>query len=159
MCKKMDDICVTRIVSGGQTGVDRGALDAAIDLKIAHGGWCPRGRLAEDGVIPERYELTDTSSPKYSFRTEQNVIDSDATLILHVGDISGGTHLTRRMAAKHDKPCLVVDMTDGDAIVATRRWIAENAISVLNIAGPRESSAKGISTIASDFVRTLFATE
>ena len=80
-----------RIVSGGQTGVDRAALDAALELGIAHGGWCPRGRLAEDGPIADRYGLRETASSDYAVRTEQNVVDSDATLILHRGPLTGGT--------------------------------------------------------------------
>src|SRR5688572_12994856 len=91
---------VQRIVSGGQTGVDRGALDAAIALGIEHGGWCPRGRLAEDGQIPRRYQLTETKTSKYRERTERNVLDSDGTLILFRALLSGGTELTRRLAVQ-----------------------------------------------------------
>lgn len=98
------DHFVKRIVSGGQTGVDRGALDAAIFLGIAHGGWCPQGRLAEDGTIPPRYELTETNSSKYPIRTQQNVIDSDGTLILYAGELQGGTSLTLRFARERNKP-------------------------------------------------------
>ena len=93
-----------KIISGGQTGVDRGALDAAISLGIPHGGWCPRGRLAEDGRIPDRYQLRETDSPDYPSRTEQNVLDSDATLILYRGRIAGGTEFTLRLAQQHGRP-------------------------------------------------------
>ena len=107
-----------KIISGGQTGVDRGALDAAMELGIPHGGWCPRGRTAEDGRIPDRYQLRETDSPDYSFRTEQNVLDSDATLILYRGRIAGGTELTLRLARQHGRPHLVVDL---DAAVGAGR--------------------------------------
>ncbi|MEM8679348.1 MAG: putative molybdenum carrier protein, partial [Planctomycetota bacterium] len=100
----MHELSLDKVVSGGQTGVDRGALDAAIYLGLPHGGWCPRGRLAEDGVIPARYELQETTAPQYAVRTEKNVIDSDATLILHSGPLSGGTKYTRAMAEKHQRP-------------------------------------------------------
>ena len=100
-----------KIISGGQTGVDRGALDAAIALDIPHGGSCPKGRLAEDGRIPDRYLLTETDSREYFVRTERNILDSDATLILCHGHISGGTEFTLRMAEQHGRPVKVVDLT------------------------------------------------
>lgn len=133
-----------RIVSGGQTGVDRGALDAAIQLGIAHGGWCPRGRLAEDGTIPRRYQLAETDSPKYHVRTLQNVLDADGTLILFRGRLSGGTELTHRMAVQHGKPHLLVDLERGDLAGIVRRWLVEHEIEILNVAGPRESTANGV---------------
>lgn len=145
----------TKIVSGGQTGVDRGALDAAIELGIAHGGWCPRGRLAEDGAIPERYWLTETDSPEYSVRTERNVLDSDATLILYRGELRGGTELTRRLALRHEKPCLVVDLDAPPEPEAIRRWFVESRAQTLNVAGPRESQNRGISARSEEFLKTL----
>ena len=148
-----------RIVSGGQTGVDRGALDAAIFLGIDHGGWCPRGRLAEDGQIPSRYELTETDSAKYPVRTEQNVIDSDGTLILYQREMLGGTSLTSRLAKEHDKPCLAIDLTGPVDYPATRCWIADHAIEVLNIAGPRESSSSGIADAARSFIVRLLGAD
>ncbi|MBW3595740.1 MAG: putative molybdenum carrier protein [Planctomycetes bacterium] len=134
---------VRRIVSGGQTGVDRAALDAAIALGIDHGGWSPRGRRAEDGVIDSRYRLRETDSTKYHVRTEWNVRDSDGTLILHRGELSGGTDYTRRCAALHGKPCLSVALATAN-LRDIRTWLADNAIAVLNVAGPRESTAPGI---------------
>ena len=104
-------IHLERVVSGGQTGVDRAALDAAIAVGLEHGGWCPRGRLAEDGVIPSEYQLRETWSADYPVRTEQNVRDSDGTLILGHGPLQGGTDLTWRMAKRHAKPCFVVDLS------------------------------------------------
>ena len=143
------------IVSGGQTGVDRGALDAAIALGIPHGGRCPRGRLAEDGRIPSRYRLAESHSPLYRVRTEENVLDGDATLILARGPLTGGTRLTRHLARKHGKPCLVVDLTAADP-EPVRRWLAAQAVSKLNVAGPRESQSPGIAAAARQFLVELF---
>jgi len=145
-----------KIVSGGQTGVDRGALDAAMALGIPHGGWCPQGRLAEDGVIPPRYKLTETESPEYRVRTEQNVLDSDATLIVHRGPLRGGTELTRQLAERHGKPCLAVDLDAPPDLEAIRRWLAESRAEILNVAGPRESQSQGISARATALLKRLF---
>jgi hypothetical protein len=133
-----------RIVSGGQTGVDRAALDVARDLRIRRGGWCPRGRRAEDGPIPPCYELNESLSDEYPQRTEWNVRDSDGTLILTRGSPRGGTALTIRLARKLDKPCLVLDLTQEPTRAELRQWVEINSIRVLNVAGPRESTQKGI---------------
>ena len=146
---------VLTIVSGGQTGVDRGALDAAIALGIPHGGRCPRGRLAEDGRVPARYQLTESQSPLYRVRTEENVLDCDATLILARGPLTGGTRLTRDLAHKHDKPCLVVDLAGDADLEAVRRWLADHAVSKLNVAGSRESQSPGIAGAARQFLLDL----
>lgn len=146
----------SRIVSGGQTGVDRGALDAAMALGIPHGGWCPKGRLAEDGTIPLLYELAETDTPAYAARTERNVLDSDATLILCRGRPSGGTDLTLRLARRHARPCTLVDL-DEPALAGVRRWLATVQPATLNIAGPRESQAPGIASQAAEFLVRLFA--
>jgi len=143
------------IVSGGQTGVDRGALDAAIALGIPHGGRCPRGRLAEDGRIPPRYRLTESESPLYRVRTEENVLACDATLILARGRLTGGTRLTRDLARKHGKPCLVVDLAGTADLEAVRRWLAAGAVSKLDVAGPRESQSPGIADAARQFLLDL----
>jgi hypothetical protein len=144
-----------KIISGGQTGVDRAALDTAIALGIAHGGWCPRGRLAEDGRIPNRYELRETDSPEYAVRTERNVLDSDATLILCRGRPSGGTELTLRLADAHQRPHLVIDLDDPSNLQEVRRWLQENQVEVLNVAGPRESHTPGIAASAAEFIERL----
>lgn len=144
-----------RIVTGGQTGVDRGALDAAIELQIPCGGWCPRGRLAEDGVIPDRYPLQETSSPRYAVRTRQNVIDSTATLILCRGPLEGGTALTFRLAERFDRPRLVIDLTEETDLELVRQWIDRHDVRVLNVAGPRESSSAGIARAAYKFLLEL----
>lgn len=134
-----------KIVSGGQTGVDRGALDAAMDLGIAHGGWCPAGRLAEDGRVPSEYQLDELESRFYPDRTEQNVIDSDATLLLYRGQISGGTKLTLRICRKAGKPSQSVSIVDASsAAEEIAVWLSEIRPAVLNVAGPRESNAAGI---------------
>jgi hypothetical protein len=141
-----------KIVSGGQTGVDRGALDAAIALGIPHGGWCPRGRLAEDGRIPDNYDLRETDSSEYTIRTEQNVVDSDATLILCLGQLSGGTKLTLQLAQRHQRPHLVIDLDHPRLPEEVRRWMQENRVQVLNVAGPRESQSPGIAARAGEFI-------
>ena len=148
---------VRQIISGGQTGVDRGALDAAISLGIAHGGWCPAGRLAEDGPIADVYHLMETLSPDYAVRTEQNVVDADATLILCRGEISGGTGLTQQLVQQHDKPCLTVDLGMQPDVADVSRWLAKHKVAVLNVAGPRESASPGIGAMAHKFVRQLFS--
>ncbi len=145
-----------KIVSGGQTGVDRAALDVAMRLGVAHGGWCPRGRLAEDGVIPEKYRLRETAESSYPVRTERNVLDSDGTLIIYRGRMIGGTELTRRSALQHAKPCMAVDLQDDEIDVArVLRWIVRKQICVLNVAGPRESSSPGIGQAALEFLHRL----
>jgi len=141
-----------RIVSGGQSGVDRAALDAALELGLACGGWCPKGRWAEDGEIPERYPLEETESTDPAKRTRANVRDADATLILTDGEPTGGTRLAMTIAGNLDKPCLCVDFTVGADVEAVRAWIAETGAEVLNVAGPRESRAPGIYQLAHGFL-------
>lgn len=142
-----------KIVSGGQAGVDRAALDTALALGIPCAGWCPKGRRAEDGAIPGRYPVIETESADYEERTRLNVGDSDATLILAPGPLSGGTGLTAETAAAQGKPCLVADplISSPDA-QAVADWLAENEVRVLNVAGPRESAQPGIYRAAADFL-------
>jgi len=135
---------LAKIVSGGQTGVDRAALDAAIELGFLVGGWCPKGRLAEDGPIHQSYPLKETPSDDYRVRTEWNVRDSSATLILHRGRISGGTAFTQVMAAKYDRPCLCVALSAKSGLRTIADWAERQEIPTLNIAGPRESGEPGI---------------
>ena len=141
----------TTLVSGGQTGVDRAALEVAIALGIGHGGWCPAGRIAEDGSVPSRYQLRETESPEYPVRTEQHVIDSDATLILYEGKIKGGTQLTRRICRRLKKPHLAIRI-DAENLAAVRLWLREQQPQVLNVAGPRESNFPGIFQRSMDFL-------
>lgn len=152
-----NELPVSEIISGGQTGVDRGALDAAMALGIAHGGWCPRGRRAEDGVIPARYRQRETQSASYHVRTEQNVIDSDATLIITRGPLRGGTALTLRMAVQHQRPYSVVDLDGPPQVDEIRDWLRENQVARLNVAGPRESSSPGITQRARLLVEELLS--
>jgi hypothetical protein len=146
-----------KIVSGGQTGVDRAALDVAISLNIDHGGWCPAGRRSEAGLIPAIYRLQPTTSRNYAVRTEQNVIDSDGTLILYFARMSSGTFLTRKMAEKYQRPLRVIDLnrTVENTSEQLREWLKENDIKVLNVAGPRESTNPGIAQLAQAFLREL----
>ncbi len=146
-----------RIISGGQTGVDRAALDAALALGIAHGGWCPRGRLAEDGRIPDGYQLQETETADYPPRTERNVRDSDATLVLCRGVPTGGTELTVRLAREHGRPCLVVDLDAAPSAAAVADWLRAPQVRILNVAGPRESQSPGIAAAAAEFLRQVFA--
>ncbi len=144
----------SRVVSGGQTGVDRAGLDWAISLGIQHGGWCPRGRLAEDGTIPSRYELVELASPDYAVRTEQNVIDSDATLILYEKKLRGGTLLTFNLCKRLGKPYVSVRMDDSEPR-ACRDWLDKLRPETLNIAGSRESISPGIYDRALHFLLAM----
>jgi hypothetical protein len=146
---------VEKIVSGGQTGVDQGALDAALELGLEHGGWCPRGRIAEDGIIPTRFALKESHSAKYAVRTRQNVVDSDATLILFQGELSGGTALTQRLASTHGRPLLLVDLDQPLDLQSVRNWVDHHQIRILNVAGPRESNFPGVAQRAREFLRKL----
>lgn len=144
------------IVSGGQTGVDRAALDAAIALGVEHGGWCPEGRLSEDGTVPSRYVLRETDSAEYPVRTERNVVDSDATLILHEGPLKGGTLLTRRICVRLAKPFLVLRV-DRDDPADAQHWLAKLRPACLNVAGPRESTCPGIYQRSTAFLLKVFS--
>lgn len=136
--------CLQKLVSGGQTGVDRAALDVALAMDFPHGGWCPLGRRAEDGVIPDRYQLKETDSENYAIRTEANVRDSNGTLILTRGQPDGGTALTAKLARKQGKPCLIIDFNYLEVPREVLAWINENGIAFLNVAGPRATSQFGI---------------
>jgi len=146
-----------RILSGGQTGVDRAALDAAIALGIEHGGWCPAGRRAEDGPIDPRYQLHETVEADYAVRTERNVRDSDATLVICRGEPTGGTLLTIRLARQQARPLLIVDLEKTIEPQDVRQWIVANGIQCLNVAGPRESQSSGIGAAARDLLVKIFA--
>lgn len=131
-----------KIVSGGQTGADRAALDAAIELGLPYGGWLPRGRKTEEGPLPTRYQLRELDSDNYRDRTEQNVIDSDGTLIVTFGPLTGGSAMTESMALRHDRPCLILDMelvSPHKAVEALKIWLERYDIRTINVAGPRAS--------------------
>lgn len=161
---------LVKLVSGGQTGVDRAALDAALaagfirrclthslrsgppsgrsparGAVVPCGGWAPGDRMAEDGVIPERYPLTALPKAGYRQRTRQNVVDSDGTAIMYFKSLKGGTRLTRNLCALEKKPYLLVDaerLSVAEAVRAVRGFIEEHRIAVLNVAGPRASGWK-----------------
>lgn len=144
-----------KIVSGGQAGVDRAALDAALATNTPSGGWCPKGRRAEDGILPARYPLQETPSADYRQRTEWNVRDSDATLILKRGMLAGGTRLTAELATDLEKPCLILDLDEQPDPAACARWLEKNEVKILNVAGPRESHNPGIRALARAFLEKL----
>jgi hypothetical protein len=142
-----DGARVERIVSGGQTGADRAALDWAAARGVAHGGWCPRGRRAEDGPIAPAYGLRETPSADYAQRTEWNVRDSDGTVIITLGSgLGGGSRLTAEVAAAIGRPCLHLSRErDGDEAGAQlAAFLTTHGIRTLNVAGPRASSEPGI---------------
>lgn len=143
-------------MSGGQTGVDRAALDAARARGLPVGGWCPRGRWAEDGVIPERYPLRETPSSEYSQRTEWNVRDSDATLVLTGAPPSGGTAYTIERAIAWGRPLLLVDLSGAPRSEDVRDWLRREDVRVLNVAGPRESGSAGIYAKARSLLESIF---
>jgi hypothetical protein len=131
-----------KVVSGGQTGVDRGALDAALAAGFPAGGWCPADRSAEDGPIAARYPLTPLAAGGYEARTLRNVLDSDATAILAPDELTGGTRLTRSFCHQHGKPVLVIDaacVRASDAAAQIANFIEQQQVRFLNIAGPRAS--------------------
>ena len=135
------------IISGGQTGVDRAALDWACNHRIPHGGWCPQGRRASDGPLSVKYQLRETESAGYRQRTKLNVQDSDATLILNVGELDGGTLQTQQFAERMGKPHLVVQLDQcapDESAGRITEWLIAGKFSTLNVAGPREEKRPGI---------------
>ncbi len=147
---------ITKIVSGGQTGVDRGALDCAIRNDLEHGGYCPAGRISESGRIPDRYKLTETSSSKYPQRTAMNVQHSDGTLILTRGRPEGGTKKTISICRERGKVWLVIDMTQKLKPEKFVAWVHEHNVRTVNVAGPRASKQSGIQKQASEVLAILF---
>lgn len=143
-----------RVVSGGQTGADRAALDAALGRGVPVGGWCPAGRWAEDGPIDARYPLRETASADPAERTRLNVRDSDATLVLTPGGVAGGTDLTVESAHALGRPVLVVPPRPG-AVGGAAAWVRAHDVRTLNVAGPRESGAPGLYDSALAFVGAL----
>ena len=145
------------VVSGGQTGVDRAALRAARTHGFDCGGWCPKGRRAEDGTIPLEFSMQETDSSEYSVRTQLNVRDSNATLILACGVLDTGTRLTAEFAQAQSKPFQIVNLVVGTTPTETLEWIWRYPINILNIAGPRESESPGIEQVATDWLQRLFS--
>lgn len=152
------EVRLERIVTGGQSGVDRAGLDAAMEAGIPAGGWCPAGRLAEDGPIPDLYPLRELATPDYAARTEKNVADSDATLVLNIGEIADGTALTTELARLHGKPLFVLQLDRSMDPAPVTAWLGENDVRILNIAGPRESKRPGVYLAALAFLRSMLST-
>lgn len=149
-----------KIVSGGQTGVDRGALDGALAGGAACGGWCPPGRTAEDGVIPDRYPLAELADGHYRERTLRNVLDSDATAVLYFGILEGGTEVTVRFCRERDKPHLLIDGRRTPAAEATAMiaaFVLRHGVRILNVAGPRASKAPEAYDYARGVIERLVA--
>jgi len=139
---------IGKVISGGQTGADRAALDAAIACGVPHGGWCPKGRRAEDGQIPAKYNLRETDSEEYSMRTKANVEMADLTLIFSRGPLFGGSLLTQEFAAEAGKPFIHIDLQKQENLHQTLQSAVEDqtltAPVILNVAGPRASNDSGI---------------
>lgn len=138
---------IAKIISGGQTGADQAALDVAIEMRISHGGWIPKGRKTEKGRLPDRYHMQETNAIDYAQRTELNIVDSHGTLLFSRGKLKGGSALTQRLAKKHKKPCLHIDLdelSEYKAVQIIKTWIEVRDIRILNVAGPRASENPGI---------------
>ena len=139
---------IKKIISGGQTGVDQAALDVAIELNIQHGGWIPKGRKTENGLLPYKYQLQEMPTASYPKRTEQNIIDSHGTLIISHGKLTGGSVLTRKIATFKGRSWIHIDLNivinTFDAANIISSWIGMNDIEILNVAGPRASKDPGI---------------
>lgn len=152
-------LVVVNIISGGQTGAERGALDAAIEMSIAHGGLCAKGRKSEDGMVPAKYQVKDAASPDYSDRTEANVAEACGTLICTFGRLGGASKQVWEHARKHGKPALHLDLnaeaTDY-AVKRVREWLNQHSVRVLNVAGSRESESAGLHGAVKDLLTRVF---
>ncbi len=146
---------IEKIISGGQTGVDRAALDVAIEQGIACGGWCPAGRHADDGPIPEHYPLRETADIDHTVRTEFNTRDSDATLIINRGGLHGGTAYAVEMARHLGKPVLVLDVESPLSMEEVSAWLRGHHVRTLHIGGPREASRPGIYEQSAALIRDI----
>ncbi len=135
---------IIKIISGGQTGADQAALDAAIEMGVPHGGWVPLGRMTENGRLSPRYNMQEIDAINYDLRTEKNVTDSDGTLLFSSGTLKGGSLLTKKLARKYLKPCLHIDIEktrEAEAVEIIKSWLDVRKIEVLNVAGPRASES------------------
>jgi len=145
-----------KIISGGQSGVDRAALDFCLNKNINCGGWCPKGRKSEEGRIPDIYPLTETKTTDYEERTRLNVMDSDGTMIIFMDNMDTGTILTKTLLIELKKPFLLVNLSNKIKPESIIKWIENNHIKILNIAGPRESNQPGIYQLTLEFLRMVF---
>ena len=149
---------LTKIIPGGQTGADRAALDVAIEFHIPHAGWIPKGRRTEDGPLPDRYLLRETKNIGYPQRTELNILESDATLIFSHGKLAGGSALTHKLAVKHTRPCLDLNLNEISAYKAVeiiKNWIDAQEIDILNVAGSRGSKDPLIYEAVKDIIKSV----
>ena len=149
-----------KIISGGQTGADQAALDVAMDFGMTYGGWVPKGRKTENGKLPEKYaNVQESSSYRYADRTIKNVVESDGTLILSNGPLTGGSKLTASIAEQYGRPFLHVDLSESSRFNAAHtiyNWIIDKQVGVLNVAGPRASSDPGIYQVVYDVLYAVF---
>jgi len=148
---------IKKIISGGQVGADQGALDVAITYGIPHGGWIQKGHKTQSGILPPKYHLQEMSSASFKDRIEQNVIDSHGSVIITHGPLTGGADYCLKMAQKHDRPCLHIDLNTLLEFTAASRlnaWIKENGIEVLNVTGSRTSEDAGIYKATMDIIET-----
>jgi len=146
---------IRKIISGGQIGADQAALDVAIKLGFPHGGWIQKGRKTQSGILPAKYQLKELPTAGYKRRIEQNVIDSDGTVIISHGEPTGGAEYSRKMADKHRRPCLHVDLKESSTFVIASKintWVLENNIQVLNVTGSRASEDSTIYKDTMDIV-------
>ena len=144
-----------KIISGGQTGADRAALDTAIKLGLPYGGWLPRGRKTEDGPLPMRYSLHELDSGKYRDRTKKNILASDGTLIASFGPLTGGSALTESLALRYNRPCLIINFDKVpyvEAAKAVEIWLERYTIRIMNVAGPRASGEPRIYSAVCDML-------
>lgn len=151
---------IEKIISGGQTGADRAALDFALDHSIPHGGWCPKGRMAEDGSIDDRYRLRETPSSGYLQRTERNVRDSDGTVAFSIAAVlTGGSKQTVDFCNKRNKPVLHISRQGGLAAPeqVLLRFVDCHGIRVLNVAGPRASKEPDVAAFVREVLEKAWA--
>jgi hypothetical protein len=148
-------LTIYKIISGGQSGVDRSALDFSLQYKIECGGWCPRGRLAEDGIIPEMYPLIETKESEPIYRTMRNIESADGTLIIYRRKMDKGSRQTADYAKKVSAPYLIIDLKKSFSAAKIKDWLIMNRIKILNIAGPRESNSPGIHKAAFNFLEQI----
>jgi hypothetical protein len=149
---------IERVISGGQSGVDRAALDLAIEFGLDSGGWIPKGRLAEDGPLPRRYKMTETPTDDYAQRTKWNVRDSDATLLIFDGELAGGSALTATFAEQLGRPCFHADLRAKPAnewVDGILAWLERGEFKILNVAGPRNSKDPAIYDKACNVLRPV----
>ncbi|MCP3873235.1 MAG: hypothetical protein GY699_08800 [Desulfobacteraceae bacterium] len=137
---------IKKIISGGQTGADIAGIDAAISCNIPYGGWLPKGRKAENGIVPEKYtDFQVMTRGGYPKRTEQNIIDSDGTIIFTYGKLAGGSSLTKKFAVKNNRPWLHIDLdAEENPVTKIKNWIVDWDIKIVNIAGKSASKAPTI---------------